>query len=431
MIKGHSTLITVGLGVLLASLTGCGGGSSSAKETVELMSKRNTTVTTEVIKTTPYSLYLSQPGTTYAIRNVDLDARVTGYIESIHFEDGQLVKSGDHLFQLDPRPFEATLLEARGTLEGAIAQRNLAERNVQRNRPLVESGAISRESFDALVTDLEVSEGNVETAAGNLVNAELNLSFATIVAPFDGKLGQRQYEKGALVEQGGTQTLVTIVQYDPMRILVAVAAEHLPTLRELKAKGTLPANVRVNGTRGGGGRVFKGEVDFIDNQVSDMSSTVMVRVRFSNPDAWAFPGQYGEAEILIKDIPEAIVVPQKAVLLQQGGKQFVWLIDEKGEVEDQVVEVGDTHDGKSWITKGLKVGQKIVVDSAGQLAGGDKVTIVTDAKFKEDQSTSMQGHSSSKSSSSSDSKADAKTGAKATTAPTSDAKKKSSTSTGG
>jgi RND family efflux transporter MFP subunit len=421
VIKGHSTLITVGLGVLLASLSGCGGGSSDAKETVALMSKRNTTVTSEVIKATPYSLYLSQPGTTYAIRNVDLDARVTGYIESVDFEDGQLVKSGDRLFQLDPRPFEASLLDARGNLEANIAQRNLAERNVQRNRPLVESGAISREAFDTLVTDLEVAEGNVETAAGDLINAELNLSFATIVAPFDGKVGQRRLEKGALVEQGGTQTLVTIVQYDPMRILVAVAAEHLPMLRELKAKGDLPANVRVNGTRGGGGRVFKGEVDFIDNQVSELSSTVMVRVRFSNPDAWAFPGQYGEAEILIKDVPDAIVVPQKSVLLQQGGKQFVWLINEKGEVESQVVEVGDTHSGQSWITKGLKVGQKVVIDSAGQLAAGDKVTIVTGSKFKQDQSASMQGHSTSASSSSA---------GKSSTAPDAN-KKKSSTSTGG
>ena len=415
-------LVIAGLGLFLASISGC-GGSNDAKETVALMSKRNTTVTTEVIKPTTYSLYLSQPGTTYAIRNVDLDSRVTGYIESIDFEDGQLVKTGDRLFLIDPRPFEAALLEARGSLEAAIAQRNLAERNVQRNRPLVESGAISRESFDSLVTDLEVAEGNVETAAGDLVNAELNLSFTSITAPFDGKLGQRKLELGALVEQGGSQTLVTIVQYDPMRILVAVAAEHLPMLRELKSKGTVHANVRVNGTRGGGGRVFKGEIDFIDNQVSELSSTVMVRVRFPNPDAWAFPGQYGEASILVREVSDAIVVPQKSVELQQGGKQFVWVIGDKDEVSSQVVEVGDTHDGKCWITKGLKSGQKIVVDSAGQLAGGDKVTIVSASKFATQQdSTSSTSTSSSSSSSEGKSTTDTKK---------TDTKKKATTSTSG
>ncbi|MEE2681128.1 MAG: efflux RND transporter periplasmic adaptor subunit [Planctomycetota bacterium] len=393
MIHGRTTSVMAGLGLLLVILSGCGGSSDNAKKTVALMNERNTTVTSEVIKPTSYSLYLTQPGTTYAIRNVDLDSRVTGYIESVDFTDGQLVKAGDRLFQLDPRPFEAALLQARGQLESAVAQRNLAERNVQRNRPLVESGAISRESFDTLVTDLEVAEGSVESAAGQLVDAELNLSYTTITAPFDGKLGQRNYEEGALVEQGGNQTLVTIVQYHPMRILVSVAAEQLPTLRALRDKGPIRADVRVNGTRGGGGRVFTGEVDFIDNQVSQSTSTFTVRVRFPNPDAWAFPGQYGEADILIREVPDAIVVPQKSVLLQQGGKQFVWVIDEKGVVESKLVTVGNTNDGKSWITKGLKSGDKIVVDSSGQLAGGDKVTIVSRSTFSKEQESSSMGSS--------------------------------------
>ena len=389
MIEGRSTLLVTALGFLLGSIGGC--GSSDGKKTVELMSQRNTNVTTEEIKTSTYSLYLNQPGTTYAIRNVDLESRVTGYIESIDFEDGQLVKTGDRLFLIDPRPFEAALLQARGNLEAALAQRNLDERNVQRNRSLVESGAISREAFDTFVTNLEVAEGNVETAAGDLVNAELNLSFTSIIAPFNGKLGQRQYEIGALVEQGASQTLVTIVEYDPMRILVSVAAEHLPLLRKLKAEGNLNADVRVNGTRGGGGRVFKGTVDFIDNQVAELTSTVLVRIRFPNPDGWAFPGQYGESQILIKEEPNAIVIPQKAVSLLQGGMHSVWVVGEKNEVQSQVVELGDTNNGECWITKGLKVGQKIVVDTSGQLASGDTVTIVSASKFEQQKKAKKSG----------------------------------------
>ena len=393
------------LGILLGGfLAGC-GGSSSAKETMALMAEKDTTVTAESIKPQTFPVVLSQPGTTDAIRNVNIDSRVTGYVESVDFEDGQLVKAGDRLFQLDPRPFEASLLEARGNLEGAVAARNLAERTLERNRPLVETGAISREDFDQLVTSLEKSEGQVETAAGSLVNAELNLSFSTITAPFDGRLGQRQVELGALVQPSGfADTLVTLVQFNPMRLLVSIDAHNLPKLIELQKKGTVSAKVRVNGTRGGGGKVFDGVIDFIDNQVDPMTSTATVRVKFDNPDAWAYPGQYGEAQILVKNVPNAVVIPQRALRAEQGGGSYVWVIGEKNKITRQDVTVGESVDGNSWIQKGLRSGQRIVIDSGGQLSSGDVVKIVTLAQLKAEESgdtTSSDDPSSSSSSASS------------------------------
>jgi len=392
------------LGILLTGvLAGC-GGSNSGKETMALMAEKDTTVTAQSIKPETFSIVLSQPGTTYAIRNVNIDSRVTGYVESVDFMDGQLVKTGDTLFQLDPRPFEAALLEARGNLEGAVAARNLAERTVERNRPLVETGAISREDFDQLVTNLEKSEGQVETAAGSLVNAELNLSFSTISAPFDGRLGQRQVELGALVEPSGfADSLVTLVQYDPMRILVSVDAHNLPKLIELQKSGAVTAKVRVNGTRGGGGKVFDGVIDFIDNQVDASTSTATVRVKFDNPDAWAYPGQFGEAQILVRKVPDAVVIPQRALRAEQGGGSYVWLIDSKNKLTRQDVTVGESVEGKSWIQKGLRAGQRIVVDSGGELSSGDVVKIVTLAQLKAEQSgdTTQSGDSSSSSSSAS------------------------------
>jgi RND family efflux transporter MFP subunit len=392
------------LGILLTGLLAGCGGSSSAKETVALMAEKDTTVTAESIKSQTFPVVLSQPGTTYAIRNVNIDSRVTGYVESVDFMDGQLVKAGDRLFQLDPRPFEAALLEARGNLEAAVASRNLAERTLERNRPLVETGAISREDFDQLVTNLEQSEGQVETAAGSLVNAELNLSFSTISAPFDGQLGQRQVELGALVQPSGfADTLVTIVQYDPMRILVSVDAKNLPQLVELHKKGTVTAKVRVNGTRGGGGKVFDGVIDFIDNQVDPMTSTAMVRVKFENPDAWAYPGQYGEAQILVRNVANAVVIPQRALRAEQGGGSYVWLIDSKNKITRQDITIGETVSGQSWIEKGLRAGQRIVVDSGGELSTGDIVKIVTAAQMKAEitgDTTSTDDSSSSSSSTS-------------------------------
>ena len=400
------------LGSLLTGLLVACGDSKGGQAMMALMAEKDVTVTADTIKPQTFPIVLSQPGTTYALRNVNIDSRVTGYVESVEFMDGQLVKTGDTLFQLDPRPFEAALLEARGNLEVAVAARNLAERTLERNRPLVESGAISREDFDQLVTDLERSEGQVETAAGSLVNAELNLSYSTITAPFDGRVGQRQVELGALVQPSGfADTLVTLVQYDPMRILVSVDAHNLPTLLELQKKGAVTAKVRVNGTRGGGGKVFDGVIDFIDNQVDSSTSTAMVRVKFDNPDAWAYPGQYGEAQILVRNVPDAIVIPQRALRAEQGGGSFVWLIDSKNKITRQDVTVGESLEGKSWIQKGLRSGQRIVVDSGGELSSGDVVKIVTldqmkaeqsgDTTASDDSSSSSSGTSSKKSSSSS------------------------------
>jgi multidrug efflux system membrane fusion protein len=342
-----------------------------------MMEARDTTVTAETLKSTTYEMKLAQPGTTYAIRDVELEARVNGYIEAVDFQDGAVVKAGDRLFQIDPRPFEADLLQARGNLEQTIAARNLAAHNVERNRPLVETGAVSREQFDTYVSSLEQNEGLVEAAAGQLVGAELNLGYTTIRAPFAGRLGQREVELGNLVQASGSPQLISIVQYDPMRCLVSLPSNNLEQLTQLMSKGEVKASVRVNGTRGGGGRVFEGVVDFIDNQVDQNTSTVMVRVKFKNPDAWAYPGQYSEVEISVKNIPSAIVIPELALRSQQGGGQYVWLIDDKNKISRQDVTIENIRSGSALVSKGLRVGQKIVVLGSTQLISGDKVTITT------------------------------------------------------
>lgn len=360
--------------VLLASC----GGSTDPQEQMKVMQERDTTVTAVTLAPTTYELKIAQPGTTYAIRDIRLESRVEGYVESVDFEDGAIVREGDRLLQLDPRPFEASVLQARGSLETAVAARNLAADNLERNRPLVETGAISREQFDTLVSNLEQAEGQVEAAAGQLVDAELNLGYATIRAPFTGRLGQRQVELGDLVPATGSQPLVSLVQYDPMRALAAVPARHLEQLLALDAKGEIRSSVRVNGTRGGGGRVFEGVVDFIDNQVDQATSTVMVRVRFDNPDAWAYPGQYSEVELDVESLENALVIPEVSIRAQQGGGQYVWLIDEKDRITRQDVTVRNIRDGRALISKGLRAGQRIVALGSTQLASGDKVTIVTD-----------------------------------------------------
>jgi RND family efflux transporter MFP subunit len=175
-------------------------------------------------------------------------------------------------------------------------------------------------------------------------------------------------------------------------------------LIELQKKGTVSAKVRVNGTRGGGGKVFDGVIDFIDNQVDPMTSTATVRVKFDNPDGWAYPGQYGEAQILVKNVANAVVIPQRALRAEQGGGSYVWVIGEKNKITRQDVTVGESVDGNSWIQKGLRSGQRIVVDSGGQLSSGDVVKIVTLAQLKAEQSgdtTSSDDPSSSSSSASS------------------------------
>jgi multidrug efflux system membrane fusion protein len=360
--------------LLVSSLSVSCGDSSSGKAQIALLNQRDITVTAETVKASSFPVLLFQPGMTYAIRDIQLASRVTGYVEQVNFTDGAVVKAGDVLFQIDPRPFEAALLEARGNLEGAVAARNLAARTVERNRPLVESGAVSREQFDTYVTDLEKSEGQVETAAGQLVDAELNLEFSTIRAPFDGRVGQREVELGDLVQASGSPNLVSIVQYHPMRVLLAVDANELPSLSKAFADGPFEASVRVNGSRGGGGKVFQGVVDFIDNHVNKATSTVTVRARFDNPDAWAYPGQYSEATLNLGTVPNSIVIPEAAIRADQGGR-YVWVIDSKDTISRRDLTIASTENGSSRITKGLKVGQKIVIDGSDDLVEGDKVTI--------------------------------------------------------
>lgn len=365
------------LGLLILSFVAasCGSSSADAKKQIAAMQAKDMSVTSVTTKTSVYTEELSQPGTTYAIRNIELEPRVDGYVDSVEFADGSLVKTGDLLFQIDPRPYEAALVQARGNLESSVAMRNLAAHNVERNRPLVETGAVSREQFDTYVSTLEQYEGEVETAAGQLVNAELNLGYTMIRAPFDGRVGQRQVEVGDLVQSMSSSKMVTLVQYHPMRVLISVPAAQLERLVALQEKSPIQASVRVNGTRGGGGKLFDGEVDFINNQVNQMTSTAMVRVRFKNPDAWAYPGQYALASLKVATVPQAIVIPEKAIRLEQGGTKFVWIINQKDKISRQDVETSASRNGEVWVKKGLRAGQRIVVDGATTLVSGDQVTI--------------------------------------------------------
>jgi len=333
-------------------------------------------VTTAIVTLQTIPMDQTFPGIVTSPRSIVIDARVEGFLLKQEVADGSVTKPGQVIYHIDPRPFEASLAATKGSLIAAIAQRDYARKEMERNAPLVPSNAISQQSYDQLDANFETSEGQVLTAKANVVTAELNLSYCTMASPFTGVLGASKYFEGAVVGNPNSQHLNTLVQIDPLWVQFSPSATEWPNISKLMAAGPLTATLTYDGKDS---ITATGKVIFADNQVSTSTSTLMMRVEFTNPNLIFRPGVYSKVTLQFADQPNTLVVPSAALFAREADV-YVWRVKPDNTVETVLVTVLKKFNQNLALTKGPNAGDRIVVEGLQRLKPGSKIIDVGAAK---------------------------------------------------
>lgn len=312
-------------------------------------------------------------GQTQSSREVEIRARVDGFLEKRVYTEGSLVRAGEVLFLMDKKPFEATLQQAKGELAAQQARFQVAEANLARVKPLAEQNAVSKKDLDDAIGNEKSTRAAVLSAEGSVRQAELNLSYATIASPLSGLSSFAKIQDGAYINPSNN-LLTTVAQLDPMWVNFSISENEHLRYRESMDKGQLKApadgNFEIRVILADGSEFQnRGRISFADPSFSKETGTFLVRSTFANPKGTLRPGQFVRVQLMGITRPNAILVPQRAV--QQGAKShFVWLVGKEGKAEQRGVEVGEWS-GDDWvILRGLRAGEQVVVDGAIRVAQG-------------------------------------------------------------
>jgi len=324
------------------------------------------TVMTVVQRDTPVQFEFTAQ--TQSSREVEIRARVDGFLDKRTYVEGDLVSAGQTLFLMDPKPFEAALKTAKGQLTQQQARWTVTRANLARVRPLVAQNAISKKDLDDAIGNEQEAAAAVISAQGQVQTAELNLSYTTIKSPLAGLSSFAEQQDGSYLTAGPGGLLTRVYQLDPMWVNFSISENELLAYRDQITRGQLrfPAKqdfevrlVLADGT------MFPtvGHINFSNPAFSTETGTFKVRASFANPQGTLRPGQFVRARVSGAVRQNAILVPQRAVL--QGSKShFVWVVDKDGKARQRVVETGNWQGDNWFITEGLKAGERVVVDGA-------------------------------------------------------------------
>ncbi|WP_232464600.1 efflux RND transporter periplasmic adaptor subunit [Bordetella genomosp. 8] len=342
------------------------------------------TVLTVVQRDTPVQFEFTAQ--TQSSREVEIRARVDGFLDKRVYQEGDLVKEGQTLFLMDPKPFEAALKTAKGQLAQQQARWTVTKANLARVRPLVAANAISKKDLDDAVGNEQEAAAAVISAQGQVQTAELNLGYTVIKSPLTGLSSFAQQQDGSYLTAGPGGLLTHIYQLDPMWVNFSISENELLAYRDQIEKGQLrfperkDFDVRVvlaDGT------VYPsiGHINFANPAFSSQTGTFLVRASFANPDGVLRPGQFVRARVSGAVRQNAVLVPQRAVL--QGSKShFVWVVDADAKARQRVVEVGTWHGDNWFVTDGLKAGERIVVDGALRVVADMPLKITGEARLE-------------------------------------------------
>ena len=317
---------------------------------------------------------LSALGTVTARNTTVVKARVSGQLQRIAFQEGQRVKAGDLLAEIDPRPFQAQLDQAAGQLARDRALLANAKIDLARYRDLLAKNSIARQQVDTQAALVKQYEGAVQTDQGNAENARLQLSFTRITAPIDGRLGLRRVDAGNMVSASDADGIVTITQTQPIAVVFSVPAAHLGAVLEgMREHETLPVEAWDQDNKN---RLAAGKLLSVDNQIDTATGTVRLKAEFTNADEALFPNQFVNIRLNVATRRGVVLIPAAAVLQGQQG-DFAYIVDAADKtVSVRRLKIGVRTNETVSVDEGLTAGEAVVVEGVDNLRDGAKITLI-------------------------------------------------------
>jgi len=318
------------------------------------------------------NLYLTAIGTVTPFNTTTIKSRVDGAIENIFYKEGQTVKEGDLLIQIDPRPYQVQLAQAEGQFAKDEAAYEDGKITFERDQLLYSQGVLSRQQLDDQQSVMNQAKGAVESDRGAIDSAKLNITYSKITAPISGRIGLRLLDLGNIVHATDTTGLAVITQLQPIAVIFAIPEDDIPkVVKRMRSGQPLPVEAW---DREFTKKLATGTLLTFDNQIDQNTGTVKLKASFDNPDYALFPSQFVNAQLLIDTVKNTVLVPTAAVQKSPQGN-FVYVVKPDNTVTQRGITVGATQGELSSIATGLAQGETVVTDGVDKLQPGAKVNV--------------------------------------------------------
>jgi multidrug efflux system membrane fusion protein len=317
------------------------------------------------VETRTMPIYLDYAARIESIRNVSLQAKIAGYVQDQPVDDGADVQAGALLYRIDPRDYRAALAQAKAQLEHDVAALEYARALSRRGNELVKTGALSKDVTEQRNSAEKQGEATVAADQAAIQQAENNLAYTEIRAPFAGRVGRNRAPVGTLINGAGA-ALNTIVQLDPVYVTFSPSETELAAIQQARGRGAVRVEITVPGATD---VIRKGELTFIDNAVDFSTGTIAARATIRNEDFRLLPGQYVHARVLVREQPDTLMVPQIAVGSSQLGK-YLYVVGEGSKVELRQVTLGPADGDHVAVLDGIRPGDMVITGNLQKIGPG-------------------------------------------------------------